>query len=218
VQDRRVPFDQRDYPPPRSEPAINLPPLTLGLIVVLLVLHLLRQFLSSETDDALVLYFSVIPARYFGEAPVDELSWLLAPLAHMFLHADWAHVAINAATLAAFGAPLERFLGGPRYLAFYLATGLAGAVLHAVIYSTSMDPMLGASGAISGLFGGLLLMMRERGRMSALVPFAILWIVLQLGLGFFGSTEGGDRIAWAGHVGGFVAGLLLVRAFAGWRW
>ncbi|HKU94738.1 MAG TPA: rhomboid family intramembrane serine protease, partial [Vineibacter sp.] len=101
---------------------------------------------------------------------------------------------------------------------FYLVTGIAGALLHALIYPTSIDPMLGASGAISGLFGGLLLLMRERGRMNALIPFAILWIVMQVGLGFFGTTAGGDRIAWAGHVGGFIAGLLLVRPFAGWRW
>jgi membrane associated rhomboid family serine protease len=213
-----VPFDQRDHPPPRSEPAINLPPVTLGLIVFLLLLHLLRQTLSAETDDELILYFSLIPARYFGDIPVDDVSFLLAPVTHMFLHADWAHVGINVATLAAFGAPVERFLGSRRYFAFYIATGLAGALLHAVIYPTSTDPMLGASGAISGLFGGLLLLMRERGRMTALVPFAILWIVLQLGLGFFGATGGGDRIAWAGHVGGFVAGLLLIRPIAGWRW
>lgn len=213
-----MPFDQRDQPPPRGEPAINLPPITLGLIVILLVLHLLRQTLSAETDDSLILFFSVVPARYFGDAPADELSLLLAPLAHMFLHADWAHVGINAATLAAFGAPVERFLGGSRYIIFYLVTGIAGALLHALIYPTSMDPMLGASGAISGLFGGLLLLMRERGRMNALIPFAILWIVMQVGLGFFGTTAGGDQIAWAGHVGGFIAGLLLVRPFAGWRW
>lgn len=213
-----MPFDQRDQPPPRGEPAINLPPMTLGLIVVLLVIHLLRQTLSVETDESLILAFSVVPARYFGDAAADGLSLLLAPLAHMFLHADWAHVGLNAATLAAFGAPVERFLGSARYLAFYLITGLAGAALHAAIYPDSIDPMLGASGAISGLFGGLLLLMRERGRMNALIPFAILWVVLQVGLGFFGSTAGGDRIAWAGHVGGFVAGLLLIRPLAGWRW
>ena len=213
-----MPFDQRDYPPPRSEPAINIPPLTLGLIVVILVLHLLRQTLSAEADESLVMYFSFIPARYLGDVPADELSYLLAPLSHMFLHADWAHVAINAAMLAAFGAPVERFLGGRRYIPFYLVTGLAGAALHAAFYPTSTAPMLGASGAISGLFAGLLLLMRQRGNLSAIVPFALLWVVMQVGLGLFGSTPSGDSIAWAGHIGGFIAGLLLIRPFAGWRW
>lgn len=213
-----MPFDQRPYPPSRGEPAINLPPLTLGLIVMLLVLHLLRQTLSDEMDDSLVLYFSLVPARYFGDAPADGVSLLLAPLTHMFLHAGWLHVGINVATLAAFGAPVERFLGGARYLLFYLATGIAGAALHALIYTSSDDPMLGASGAISGLFGGLLLMMRQRGSMNALVPFAVLWIGMQLGLGLFGTAPGGERIAWAGHVGGFLAGLALIRPIAGWRW
>lgn len=213
-----MPFDQREPPPARGEPAINLPPLTLGLIVILLVLHLLRMLLSPETDAELVMYFSVVPARYFGVEPADEVSWLLAPVAHMFLHADWVHVGINAATLAAFGAPVERFLGGPRYILFYLVTGLVGATLHAAIYPGSMDPMLGASGAISGLFGGLLMLMRQRGNLTALVPLAVLWIVMQVGLGLFGATPGGDTIAWAGHVGGFLAGLVLIRPFAGWRW
>jgi membrane associated rhomboid family serine protease len=213
-----VPFDQRDYPPPRSEPAINIPPLTLGLIVFMLVLHLLRQTLSPETDESLVMYFSFIPDRYLGETPADDLSFLLAPVTHMFLHADWAHVGINAAMLAAFGAPVERFLGGGRYIGFYLVTGMVGAALHAAFYPTSAAPMLGASGAISGLFGGLLLLMRQRGNLSSMVPFALLWIVMQVGLGVFGSTPSGDTIAWAGHVGGFIAGLLLIRPFAGWRW
>lgn len=213
-----MPFDQRNHPPSRGEPAINIPPLTLGLIVLLLVLHLLRQTLSEETDTSLILFFSMIPARYLGDAPADSLSLLLAPIVHMFLHADWAHVGINAATLAAFGAPVERFLGGRRYLLFYLVTGLAGTLFHMAIYSDSTDPMLGASGAISGLFGGLLLLMRARGNMTSLLPFAVLWVVMQLGLGFFGATPNGDRIAWAAHVGGFVAGLLLIRPFAGWRW
>lgn len=213
-----MPFDQRDYPPPRSEPAINIPPLTLGLVVVMLVLHLLRQTLSVEADESLVLYFSLVPARYLGEAPADGLSYLLAPLSHLFLHSDWAHVATTAVMLVAFGAPVERFLGGGRYIPFYLATGLAGAALHAAFYPTSMAPLLGASGAISGLFGGLLLLMRQRGRLSALAPYAILWVVLQVGFGFFASDAGGDRVAWGGHVGGFIAGLLLIRPFAGWRW
>jgi membrane associated rhomboid family serine protease len=213
-----MPFDQGHHPPPRREPAINVPPLTLGLVVLMLVLHLLRQTLSAETDTDLVMQFAMIPARYFGDMPADTASLLLAPVVHMFLHADWTHVGLNAVTLVAFGAPVERFLGGRRYLVFYLATGLAGTLLHMALYPDSTDPMLGASGAISGLFGGLLLMMRARGNLTSLVPFAILWVVMQLGLGFFGTTPSGDRIAWAAHVGGFVAGLLLFRPFAGWRW
>ncbi|HJQ55807.1 MAG TPA: rhomboid family intramembrane serine protease [Vineibacter sp.] len=213
-----MPFDQRPGRPGRSEPAINLPPLTLGLIVVLLVLHLLRQMLTDDVDNDLIQTFALIPARYLGDLKADGASLLLAPLTHMFLHGDWAHVAINAATLAAFGAPVERFLGGPRFLLFFLATGLAGSALQAAIYPTSDVPMLGASGAISGLFGGLLLLMRQRGTMTALVPFALLWVAMQLGLGLFGTTAGGDLIAWAAHVGGFFAGLLLIRPFAGWRW
>ena len=208
-----MPFDHRDFPdapPPPREPAINLPPVTLALIVFLLVLHGLRQFLSEPLDEALVFTFSVIPGRFTGAVPSDLESLVLAPFTHMVLHADWLHVGVNAATLAAFGSPVERLLGGWRYLLLFVVTGLIGAALHVAIYASDLSPMLGASGAISGMFGALLVILRASGRMTAMVPFTILWLGLQVGLGLFTMTPGGDAIAWAGHVGGFLAGLALL--------
>lgn len=207
-----MPFDHRDFPdatPPRREPAINLPPITLGLIVFMLVLHGLRQFLSAELDEALIFTFSVIPARFTGAVPSDIESLILAPLTHMMLHADWLHVGVNAATLAAFGSPIERLLGAWRYLLLFVLAGLAGAALHVAFYPGDTSAMIGASGAISGLFGALLVVLRASGRLTAMVPFTILWLALQVGIGLFTTTPGGDAIAWAGHIGGFVAGLAL---------
>jgi membrane associated rhomboid family serine protease len=209
---RGMPFDHRDFPdapPPPREPAINVPPITLGLIIFMLVLHGLRQFLSAEMDAELVFTFSMIPARFTGAVPSDIESLVLAPLTHMFLHADWMHVGVNAATLAAFGSPVERLLGGWRYLLLFVLCGLAGAALHVAFYPSDLSEMLGASGAISGLFGALLLVLRNSGRMTAMVPFTILWLALQVGLGLFTTTPSGDAIAWAGHIGGFLAGLAL---------
>jgi membrane associated rhomboid family serine protease len=77
--------------------------------------------------------------------------------------------------------------------------------------------MLGASGAISGLFGALLIVLRHTGRLTAMVPFTILWLALQVGMGLFTTTPAGDAIAWAGHIGGFVAGLLLFLPIARFR-
>lgn len=206
-----MPFDHRDFPdaPPRREPAINLPPITLGLIVFMLVLHGLRQFLSDQLDDSLVFTFSVIPARFTGAVPSDLESLILAPFTHMVLHADWLHVGVNVATLAAFGSPVERLLGTWRYLLLFVLAGLAGAALHVAFYPADTSAMLGASGAISGLFGALLIVLRASGRLTAMVPFTVLWLALQVGMGLFTTTPGGDTIAWAGHIGGFVAGLAL---------
>jgi membrane associated rhomboid family serine protease len=207
-----MPFDNRDFPgapPPSREPAINMPPITLGLIVFMLVLHGLRQFLSDQLDAELVFTFSVIPARFTGAVPSNIESLVVAPFTHMLLHADWLHVGINAATLAAFGSPVERLLGGWRYLLLFVLCGLAGAALHVAFYPSDTSMMLGASGAISGLFGALLLVLRSTGRMTAMVPFTILWLALQVGLGLFTTTPSGDAIAWAGHIGGFIAGLAL---------
>lgn len=208
-----MPFDHRDFPdapPPGREPVINLPPVTLALIVFMLVLHGLREFLSERLDEALVFTFSVIPGRFTGAVPSDLESLILAPFTHMVLHADWLHVAINAATLAAFGSPVERLLGAWRYMLLFVVTGLAGAALHVAIYASDLSPMLGASGAISGMFGALLIILRASGRLTAMVPFTILWLGLQVGLGLFTTTSGGDTIAWAGHIGGFIAGLALL--------
>lgn len=207
-----MPFDNRDFPdapPPQREPAINVPPVTLALIVFMLVLHGLREFISDQLDEALVVTFSVIPARFTGAIPSDIESLVFAPLTHMVLHADWLHVGINVATLAAFGSPVERLLGGWRYILLFVVCGLAGAALHVAIYPGDTAAMLGASGAISGLFGALLVVLRNTGRLTAMVPFTILWLALQVGTGLFTTTPSGDAIAWAGHIGGFVAGLVL---------
>jgi membrane associated rhomboid family serine protease len=207
-----MPFDHRDFPdapPPQREPAINVPPVTLGLIVFMLGLHGLRQFIPTQLDEELVFTFSMIPARFTGSVPSDPESLFLAPLTHMVLHADWLHVGINVATLAAFGSPVERLLGAWRYLLLFVIAGLAGAALHVAFYPDDQSAMLGASGAISGLFGALLVVLRSTGRLTAMVPFTILWLALQVGVGLFTTTPSGDAIAWAGHIGGFVAGLLL---------
>jgi membrane associated rhomboid family serine protease len=208
-----MPFDHREFPgapPPQREPAINVPPVTLALIVFMLVLHGLREFLSEQLDATLVYTFAVVPARFTGYAEADLESLIIAPFTHMVLHADWLHVGVNVATLLAFGSPVERVLGAWRYLLLFVVTGLVGAAAHVAIYASDTSPMLGASGAISGMFGALLIILRATGQLKAMVPFTVLWLALQIGIGLFTTTPGGDTIAWAGHIGGFLAGLVLL--------
>ena len=149
----------------------------------------------------------------------------------MFMHAGWAHILGNMLFLLVFGDNVEDRLGKFRYLLFYLfcgvVTGLSQVMLAAATRRGLLVPSLGASGAISGVLGAyLLLFPRKRVRVLMVlgvisVPAILavgLWFVFQVvsGLGYLGgSTEGG--VAYAAHIGGFVAGLATVKLWAAGR-
>lgn len=143
-------------------------------------------------------------------------------LSSMFMHGDIMHILGNMLFLWVFGDNLENLLGHVRYIAFYLVCGFAAAAAQIVMDTDSIIPMLGASGAISGVLGGYLLLFPTR-RVRALifnflteVPAFValgLWIGFQIIQGYFSSSEQGG-VAYAAHIGGFIAGLVLVKVFA----
>jgi len=213
-----MPFDNVKRPGTGGgahERAINLPPVLLGLIAINVAVHLFREVLSESMDQRLVLNLGMIPANYTADPGGDWWSLLLAPVAYQFLHAGWLHLGVNMMTLAAFGAPLERLLGARRFILFYLSAGIVAGFVHVLIFPDSVDPVIGASGAISGVFGGILMALRRIGRLSSLLPVAGIWIALNVFFGIFGGTpgSGGEAVAWTAHVGGFVYGLLALRLF-----
>src|SRR5262245_37960616 len=122
-----MPFDTSDRPGPgrgTGERAINLPPAVLWLIGINLAVQLLRSLLLNEdTDTAVILTFGLVPAIYTG-ASQDLVGQIAAPITYQFLHGSWLHLVINMVTLAAFGAPVERFLGVRRFVLFYLSAGI----------------------------------------------------------------------------------------------
>jgi membrane associated rhomboid family serine protease len=145
----------------------------------------------------------------------------------MFLHGSWMHLIGNMWFLWLFGNNIEDSMTRPRFVVFYLACGLAAALLQVVLDPRSTIPMVGASGAISGVMGAYLVLY-PRVRVFTLVPLGffltsialpawvmlIYWGFLQLVGGFTSiSAEGGGVAFWA-HVGGFVAGLVLAKLFA----
>jgi membrane associated rhomboid family serine protease len=149
-------------------------------------------------------------------------------LVSMFMHGGLAHIAGNLLYLWVFGDNIEQALGHVRYLLFYLLTGVLASLAHVfttvAMGANTLVPSLGASGAISGVLGGYIILFPRRrvrmwtGRGLADVPaaFAIgTWIIFQLvaGLGMLGGEESG--VAYAAHIGGFAAGLILVKLFAG---
>jgi membrane associated rhomboid family serine protease len=144
----------------------------------------------------------------------------------MFMHGSIGHIAGNMLYLWIFGDNLENRLGHGRYLMFYLLTGIIASLSHVLFTRfTGSDPLvpsLGASGAISGVLGGYLLLYPTR-RVNALLGFFIvaipswvalvLWIVLQVVSGFGAISGETDGVAYAAHIGGFAAGFLLIKLF-----
>lgn len=211
-----MPFDDvKRQGPGRGayERAINLPPAVLWLIGINVAVHLLRQLLGEATDQQMVKEFGLIPATYTGDG--EFLSMLLSPITYQFLHGGWVHLAVNMITLAAFGAPVERLMGSGRFVLFYLSAGIVAGLIHVLFFSYSQDPVIGASGAISGVFGAVLMTLRQIGRLNSLLPVAGLWIALNVFFGWYGDGPGtgGSPVAWTAHIGGFVYGLAAFRLF-----
>lgn len=213
-----MPFDDvRRQGPGRGsyERAINLPPALLWLIIVNVLVHVARQLLSSAADESLVMSLGLVPAAYTSDPAGEWWSLILAPITYQFIHGGWVHLGVNMLTLAAFGAPVERLLGVRRFVLFYLSAGVFAGFVHVLFSSSSPDPVVGASGAISAVFGAVLIAMRQAGRLSSLLPVAGIWIALNVFFGVFGGTPGAgsEPVAWTAHIGGFVYGLVALRFF-----
>jgi membrane associated rhomboid family serine protease len=178
------------------------------------------------------LTLSVPPGTRFpmGEGLVcltDPGRQLSNVLTSMFLHGSWMHLLGNMWFLYLFGNNVEDAMGGGRYLAFYLLSGLAAAALQVMTNPASAVPMVGASGAISGVMGGYLVLY-PRVRVFTLVPLGffltsvalpawlmlVYWLALQFLGGLASITREGGGVAFWAHVGGFVAGVALVKLFA----
>ena len=160
-----------------------------------------------------------------GPTPIPVYLTLLTS---MFMHGGIAHIAGNMLFLWIFGDNLENAMGHKRYLFFYLLCGVLAGLSHVFVASflnqSTLVPSLGASGAISGVLGGYILLFPRRGvhvwvllGTMTLPAFIVvgLWFVFQLinGMGMLGGEEAAGGIAYAAHIGGFIAGLLLVKLF-----
>jgi len=158
---------------------------------------------------------------------------LVTPFTAMFMHAGWLHILGNMLFLWVFGDNVEDALGHVRYLVFYLVVGLAATAAQVALSVNDFVPAVGASGAIAGVMGAYLVMYPQA-RIAVIIPFfwflgatympalALIgiWFLMQLvsGVGSIGyATGGGGGVAWWAHIGGFVAGLLLVNLFRSGR-
>jgi membrane associated rhomboid family serine protease len=185
------------------------------------------EIVTGRDVDKPVVVRDPVSGEVAGEIDLQPTpgSVYLTLLVSMFMHGGWAHIFGNMLYLWIFGDNLEDRMGHLRYLVFYLVCGFAADMAHVLMNAHSYIPSLGASGAISGVLGGYVLLFPNRQVRAIVLRFyttipawaAIgIWFVFQLinGLGLLGqSSREGGGVAYAAHVGGFVAGLLLVKVF-----
>jgi rhomboid family protein len=219
------------------------PYVTLAVIALNVVVWLLVQGAGSTLPLARsVCNLGLIPGELTGLLPPgarfpmgEGLVCVTDPgpqashlITSMFLHGSWMHLLGNMWFLWIFGNNIEDSMGRPRFVVFYLLCGLAAALLQVAVTPGSGVPMVGASGAISGVMGAYLILY-PRVRVFTMVPIGFMltsialpawamlvyWLLLQFvsGLTLLGRDTGGGVAFWA-HVGGFVAGVVLIKLFA----
>ncbi|MEQ8356939.1 MAG: rhomboid family intramembrane serine protease [Kiloniellaceae bacterium] len=200
-------------------------PWTTWLLILATALVFLVQ-LADQADGLphLVYGLGVIPATLVGTAELPPRLALVAPpvtlLTSQFLHGGFLHLAGNMLFLWVFGDNVEDAMGHRRFLAFYLTCGVLAALAQVIADPTSTTPTIGASGAISGVLGAYLIL-HPKSRILVPVIFIPLylpaWLLLIFWFGFqFVSAFGGpaaNSVAWWAHIGGFVAGVVLIFLF-----
>jgi membrane associated rhomboid family serine protease len=209
---------------------LNIAPVVLVLIGFMLSVHAARLFLFTPLqDNYIIAYGAFIPLAYQGEVGLPAWSLVTSPVTYALLHGSWAHVGINSLWLAVFGAPLAARIGTSRFLAFFVVTAVAAALLHFVLHPESISPLIGASGAVSGFtaaaarfgfstrggtgsgFSGQRLTLVETFTNRTSLSFILIWFALNFLPAISNlASAGSSNIAWEAHIGGFIAGLLLL--------
>jgi membrane associated rhomboid family serine protease len=254
---------------PRREPIFNAPPVVVGLAILLVALYAVFSFARPQVQDLIIRDYAFVPGRLtvsfwparaidlFVQANTDPAAleqvramrnlnalgggaklWTL--LTYAFLHGAWMHVIINTVWLLAFGPPVARRFGAAGFLLFMAVTAITAALAHWALAPMDFMPLIGASGADSGLMGaaarfvfqpGAPLGPHAHGRsesedvpaasLRAMVAdprariFLIVWLVTNFIFGAFAQSLGlSDMpVAWVAHLGGFIAGILVFPLF-----
>lgn len=209
-----------------ENPTTRTPVVTYSIIATCVAVLLYQLTLTGVGEERFALRFGMIPARLFGadlegKLPVAGIPPWLTIVTSMFVHGGLMHLAGNMLFLWICGNNVEDRLGPVRYGLFYLLCGVAAALLQALIDTESPIPMVGASGAISGVLGAYLILF-PHARILILAWIAVfrvraifaigLWFVMQLLSAMASDPEEGG-VAWFAHIGGFLAGMALVFLF-----
>ncbi len=205
------------FPLRDTQPSYSKPVITVLLIVVNMLVFLFQASLDPYSQNALIAQYGLVPDNFHFSAVITS----------MFLHGGWMHVLGNMWFLWIFGNNIEDILGHEKFLLFYLLCGVAAAITQTYLNIDSRVPMVGASGAIAGVMGAYLIKF-PNARIVTLVFILIFittidvpawlmliyWFFIQFvsGVGSIGySTASQGGTAFFAHVGGFLAGMLLIK-------
>lgn len=202
----------------RSQPIV-----TWVLIVLNVLVYAYQWTLSDMENWKFMMDWAVVPDEVSSGTQLHTL------VTSAFLHGSWFHLGSNMLFLWIFGDNVEDVLGHVKYIGFYIATAIAASLAQTLIDMDSTVPMVGASGAISGLLAAYIVLF-PHGRIRTLLTLGVFititmlpawimigyWFVLQVisGLAMYSSDATGGGVAFFAHIGGFVAGFLLVRPLA----
>jgi membrane associated rhomboid family serine protease len=217
------------FPIHDDNPTEIFPYLTVSFIAICSVIFLWQVSLDPAMHQAVLYTLGMVPAVLFGYVSLPPEITVIPPVAtlvtSMFLHGGWMHLIGNMWYLWIFGNNVEDAMGHIRFVVFYLVCGIAAALAQALPAPDSQVPMIGASGAISGVLGAYLLL-HPRAHVLVVIPLGFylhttrlpamlvlgFWFVLQLLNSLLTGQDGGG-VAWGAHIGGFVAGVLLIPLF-----
>ena len=211
-----------------KNPSGTFPLVTLAIIAGCTVTFFYE--LTTPSLQQLFGAYALIPARVTlglenGAGPVGSIGAIVPFLTSMFLHGGWLHLIGNMWYLWIFGDNVEDTLGPVRYLLFYFLCGIAAGATHVLVSPGSTAPTVGASGAIAGVLAGYASLF-PRARIVTLIPIVfyfsivelpavallVVWFLIQALSGFLTLGAPGETgVAWGAHVGGFLAGLVLIR-------
>jgi membrane associated rhomboid family serine protease len=211
-----------------SNPTERIAVVTVLLIAANIAVFLFEVSLSREGTEALLGAFALVPAKLLsvsGPTAQGAVPAAVTVVTSQFLHGGWLHVLGNMLYLWIFGNNVEDAMGRFRFLVFYVLCGTIAALSHALPNVRSSVPLIGASGAVSGVLGAYLLLF-PRARVLTLftlgffvrlieVPAVVVlgfWFLLQF-LNVMMSSGAGGGVAWSAHIGGFLAGMAFVGLF-----
>jgi membrane associated rhomboid family serine protease len=252
----------------KRQPVFNLPGVILALLAAFVAVQLAREFVDPATDLWVITTFGFIPARFSRHfapggladtivrqiaagVPESTIRWFLGqggtpwwtPVTYVFLHGDWVHLGLNGLWLAAFGSAVARRFGPARFIGLFLLSGIAGAAAFILVHPFGLEPVVGASAAISGAVAAAMRFAFEPGaplgpgrslsvtnesayygralplarvfRDGRALTFLLTWFGCNILFGAFATPLGvGDAtVAWEAHIGGFLAGLFAFALF-----
>jgi membrane associated rhomboid family serine protease len=208
-----------------DNPTSTYPYVTVGLIIINSLTFFYELSLGSHFEHFLNEYGAIPVFVLNMTSPGEHPPPYITVFTSMFLHGGFFHVAGNMLYLWIFGNNIEDSMGHFRFVVFYLISGIIAVYTFSIVNPHSTIPMVGASGAVSGVLGAYLILF-PRAKVLTLIPFGFymqvvkvpavfllgMWIVVQLISGMASSRSGGG-VAWFAHIGGFLAGIVLIGLF-----